>query len=99
MSIRCLCIPLELHFHQVQLKVYSEEDSRNAQMDGERLVTSKVAVKEFGAYVEELHANGNKPFREQFFVSAVVGVASGCDQWVCPLAPCSGWPIVRRSTR
>ena len=54
---------------QVQLKVYSEDDSRNGKLDGDRLMTRKVAVKEFGYYVEELHADSNKPFREQFFVS------------------------------
>ena len=55
---------------QVQLKVYSEEDSRNARtQDEDLLLTSKVPVREFGSYVESLHANSNKNFRDQFFVS------------------------------
>lgn len=57
--------------------MYSEDDSRNARLEEDRLETCKVAVKEFGSFVEELHANGNKPFREQFFVSVCYWCCSG----------------------
>lgn len=50
--------------------MYSEDDSKNAKVAAtDYLLTSKVQVSEFGYYVEELHANNNKAFREQFYVS------------------------------
>ena len=54
---------------QVQLKVCSEDHEMNDDTDAYTLLTKKVQVNEFGSYVEQLHANNNSHFREQFFVS------------------------------
>ena len=49
------------------------DDQENNEPDY-TLLTKKVAVSEFGDYVEQLHANGNNNFREQFFVSLLFNV-------------------------
>lgn len=36
-----------------------------------RVESMKVHVSDFGTYVEEQHANGNKGFRDQYYVSRV----------------------------
>lgn len=54
----------------MELSVYSEENSKNIRFAGpDNLLTAKVQVSEFGHYVEELHANGDNVFRDQFYVS------------------------------
>ena len=53
---------------QVKLKVYSENSAKN-EVDGSSVLTKKVSVREFGGHVEQMHANGNSGFREEFFVS------------------------------
>lgn len=54
---------------QVQLSVYSEEDSRSNGLNrDDSLLTSKIPVHAFGQYVEELHAHADEGFREQFYV-------------------------------
>ena len=64
---------------QVQLKVFSEEDSRNSRLNSKDcLLTRKVPVGEFGQYVEELHAHANQGFREQFYVSDREGAGLCC---------------------
>ena len=62
------------------MKVYSEDDALNNGLlkKDEFLNSNKVKVKDFGKYVESLHAISNKGFKEQFFVSVVRDWVGGC---------------------
>lgn len=49
--------------------------SNSDMIDGSSVKTSRVAVSEFVDYVDELHDNNNKGFKDQFLVS---GWMCGC---------------------
>ena len=55
---------------QVTLFVHSEHDTQPVAVKGIPLVDSVVvAMEEFGGYVAKQHANNNRGFRDQYFVS------------------------------
>ena len=54
---------------EVKLFVHKEGDHKPVVVDQKML--NPVPVAEFGKYVEELHADGNKQFRKQYKVSGV----------------------------
>ncbi len=74
---RCMHATLSCDCHviclQVHLKVYTEEDARNSKLlntdNNISLMTNKVPLREFGHYVQDLHTEANRGFREQFNVS------------------------------
>ncbi len=49
--------------------MYSDGKDKDEPDNAYALHTKKMPVREFGGSVEQLHANGNNAFREQFFVS------------------------------
>ena len=56
---------------EVKLFVHKEGEDTSGVVD--KKVLKPVTVAEFGKYVEELHADGNKQFRKQYKVSGVGG--------------------------
>lgn len=54
---------------KVYLKVCSEDEQNDAAPNN--LESSSVWVDEFGLYVDDLHKNNNRGFKEQFYVSVL----------------------------